>query len=443
MLTLSVPIKAMAFLLLAGSGSVFAVSIDDLWITEVRPSTGQVEVTNVGDGPITTDSDLPFCHRFSYSNIIPSGTTFARGESKVFSLSFSNPADSDLWLYRVDSFGVAANIITGLKWGAASNVGRTDIATTAGKWSTPNLPVPAAAQSLHLTGTDPFQSSSWSLGAPELGIHAFPFGPVGVALSGGMVNLSWDGGSGPFRVETSSNLVDWDYLTGLIEGREHSVIRDAGEIERFYRIQGQAVLEESADFRITFTSLWSETNFDTVPSGDHFSGLVGGMHNASVNFWNPGSLASTGIENMAEGGSKTVLLQEVQSAITAGTAQQSLSGSGLGGAGSETTLDFTALRSHPLITITSMIAPSPDWFVGLHDQSLLKSNDEWIESMTFELVTYDAGTDSGTTFTADNDDTSPAQPIFLIPATDPNFAPATGSPDEPIPIARMVITRIP
>ena len=63
--------------------------------------------------------------------------------------------------------------------------------------------------------------------------------------------------------------------------------------------------------------------------------------------------------------------------------------------------------------------------------------------MTFELVTYDAGTDSGTTFTADNDDTSPAQPIFLIPATDPNFAPATGSPDEPIPIARMVITRIP
>jgi len=227
------------------------------------------------------------------------------------------------------------------------------------------------------------------------------------------------------------------------EEREYSETYDPGELARFYRIQGPAVLEESADFRITFTSLWSETSFDAVPTGDHFSPLVGGMHNASASFWNPGTLASTGIEEMAEEGATTVLLQEVQSAISAGTAQQTLLGSGLGGAGSQTTLDFTAQRSHPLMSITSMIAPSPDWFVGLHDLSLLKSNDDWIESMTFELVTYDAGTDNGTTFMAANQDTSPAQPISLIPATDPNFAPATGAPGAPIPIARLVITRMP
>jgi hypothetical protein len=435
--------KTQIFLILVCSKCAFAVTIDDLWITEVRPSTGEVEITNVGDGPITTTSILPFCHRFSYSDNVPLGTTFGRGESKVFNVSLSNPGDSDLWLYRGGSFDVASNIITGLKWGPAANVGQTNIATTAGKWAPPNLPAPTAAQSLHLTGTNPFESVSWSLGAPDLGSHAFPFGPVEVTLSAGMVDLSWAGGSGPFRVEASGDLVDWEFLTGLIEDRQHSVNRNAGELKRFYRIQDQATLEQSANFRITFTSLWSETNFATVPGGDHFSGLVGGMHNASVSFWSPGTLASTGIKNMAEGGSKTVLLQEVQSAITAGSAQQTLSGYGLGGAGSQITLDFSAQRSHPLITITSMIAPSPDWFVGLHDQSLLQGNDDWVESMTFELVSYDAGTDSGATFTAGNLITSPPEPIFLIPATDPNFAPTAGPPGEPIPIARMVITRLP
>ncbi|MEM9237468.1 MAG: hypothetical protein AAGB14_11865, partial [Verrucomicrobiota bacterium] len=115
-------------LLLLTSGAAGAASIDDLWITEVQPSTGQVEITNVGDGPVTTSSALPFCHRFRYSDTIPSGTRFEAGESKVFTLNFSNPADTDLWLYRNGSFGSASSIITGLDWGGGLN-GRSGIAT--------------------------------------------------------------------------------------------------------------------------------------------------------------------------------------------------------------------------------------------------------------------------------------------------------------------------
>jgi len=44
-----------------------------------------------------------------------------------------------------------------------------------------------------------------------------------------------------------------------------------------------------------------------------------------------------------------------------------------------------------------MLAPSPDWFVGVHGLSLL-DNGGWIESQTVSLDVYDAGTDDGVDF---------------------------------------------
>lgn len=423
-----------------------AATIDDLWITEVLPSTGQVEITNVGDGPVVA-STLPFCHRFQYSDTIPSGTSFAVGESKVFTLNFSNAADSDLWLYRVGGgFGSASNIITGLKWGPTAGIGRTGIATTAGKWDGVGLPVPEAGMALHLVAPDPTKSTSWSVGEADLGSHSFPLDSLALQLNEGMIDLSWEGGAPPFRVETSTGLGSWENLTGLLNVRSHPVVQETSEDRRFFRVTDQAVLEESAEYRITFTSLWTTDRFATVPGRAHFSGLIGGTHNSSVFFWRPGVDASTGIENMAETGSKTALTNEVQAAVTAGSAGQVLSGGGLGFAPSQTTLDFTANRSHPLITLTSMIAPSPDWFVGIRDQSLLQENEDWLESLTIDLVAYDAGTEEGDSFSLNNSATTPQEVVFRIETTDdefdPSFLPASGPVGDPIPIARLVIERI-
>ncbi|MEP4076197.1 spondin domain-containing protein [Haloferula sp.] len=432
--------KTHLLLLLAIPSLASSATIDDLWITEVVPSTGQVEVTNVGDGPLTTSSALPFCHRFSYGDAIPSGTTFLEGESKVFAVNLSNAADSDLWLYRVGVFGTASNIITGLDWGGGLN-GRSGLATPT-KWDGVALPVPAGGMALHLVVADPTKSTSWALGAADLGSHSFPLGPLGLQLGAEEIELDWEGGSPPFRVQGSTGLDDWENLTGLLDQRSHVVERHPSESRQFFRVMDQAVLEETAEYRITFTSLWSTDRFATVPGSAHFSGLIGGMHNDSVSFWSPGTLASTGIENMAELGSKGTLTNEVNTAITAGTAEQVLSGGSLGGAPSETTHDFTATRSHPLITITSMVAPSPDWFVGLHGESLLKENDDWVEILSFDLLAYDAGTEDGTGFSLNNDPTVPADPVSLIPASLPAFAPASGPVGDPIPIARMVIERM-
>ena len=60
-----------------------------------------------------------------------------------------------------------------------------------------------------------------------------------------------------------------------------------------------------------------------------------------------------------------------------------------------------------------MIAPSPDWFVGVDSQSL-RENGNWIENLTIDLQAYDSGTDNGDDYTSPNSDTQPAEPVFHI-----------------------------
>ncbi len=157
-------------------GGPALAGIEDLQITEVTPSNGSVEVTNLGDDPVTLTAELPFCHRFNYQSAIPGDTTFAAGESKVMTLSFANPNDTDLWLYRNRSFADSNAILTGLKWGPSSDVGRTGVATAAGIWEAADafVPTPPEGQSLHLVGEDPSQVSSWQAGDPDLGNFTMP-----------------------------------------------------------------------------------------------------------------------------------------------------------------------------------------------------------------------------------------------------------------------------
>ena len=48
-----------------------------------------------------------------------------------------------------------------------------------------------------------------------------------------------------------------------------------------------------------------------------------------------------------------------------------------------------------------MVAPSPDWFVGVSGLPLFE-NGQWVEERRIDLVPWDAGTDSGTTFESRN-----------------------------------------
>ena len=76
-------------------------------------------------------------------------------------------------------------------------------------------------------------------------------------------------------------------------------------------------------------------------------------------------------------------------------------------------VEFVIGPEHGLVTLVSMIAPSPDWFVGVHGMSLLEGGD-WVAEKTVSLEPYDAGTDGGRTYKSPDADTRPRQPIRTI-----------------------------
>ncbi len=172
--------------------------------------------------------------------------------------------------------------------------------------------------------------------------------------------------------------------------------------------------QSTATYRVTFESTWSaQTHPAGFPSNPHFSGLIGAAHDATATLWTTGALASDGIESMAETGSKTLLQNEVETLIATGQALAVLSGGGIGNSPGSVSLDFEVTENFPLVSLVSMLAPSPDWFVGVSRLDLL-SDGAWLPERTVDLFVYDAGTDSGTDYTSPDDSTDPPEPIARI-----------------------------
>lgn len=170
----------------------------------------------------------------------------------------------------------------------------------------------------------------------------------------------------------------------------------------------------AAVFRVTFDASWSAQSHPTdIPRTPHFSRLIGGTHRATAGFWRPGALASEGIRLMAEQGRTSPLDSEVEAAIAAGHAQRVLVGGAIDRSPDRVILEFEVSRDHSLVTLVSMLAPSPDWFVGVHDLDLIENGD-WVREKVVVLQPYDAGTDSGETFSSADLRTVPPEPIHPI-----------------------------
>jgi len=165
---------------------------------------------------------------------------------------------------------------------------------------------------------------------------------------------------------------------------------------------------------VTFDAVWGEDTHPTDFPGDpHFSRLIGGTHSADVQFWVPGGLASSGIEMMAERGRTSPLDSEVEAAIAAGTAFSLIEGDGIPLSPGSVATEFDIGRDHSLVTLVSMVAPSPDWFVGVNGLDLIE-NGQWAAEKTVTLYPWDAGTDHGATYAAPDRDARPPQPIALL-----------------------------
>lgn len=224
-----------------------------------------------------------------------------------------------------------------------------------------------------------------------------------ITTSNGQLVLNWIGGRPTYQVQTLSDLAaNWTNV-GASTSNNFAMIPITGS---------QALLRVVSDFtaryRVTFNATWSQATHPTNwPANAHWSGLVGGTHNDSVHFFRLGETASEGIRRMAESGVQSVLLSEI-SVLTNSAAHVLLAGGGIGTSPGAVQLVFPQpmRRDFPLVTLTSMIAPSPDWFVGVDSLSLIEDG-QWLTNKVVTLYGNDAGTDSGATYTSPDLVTSP------------------------------------
>lgn len=163
-------------------------------------------------------------------------------------------------------------------------------------------------------------------------------------------------------------------------------------------------------YLVTLNIVWTPaTHPATIPppsTDPHVSPPVVVAHGEQNDMFARGALASNGIEAMAETGSTSSLVIEMASdpTVTDVTVGSSIFGAGA------SSFDVELSQDADLVSLVTMLAPSPDWFVGVNSVPLFVDG-AWVSSVDVDLAAYDAGTDSAPGFVHSNADTNPAQPI--------------------------------
>ena len=182
------------------------------------------------------------------------------------------------------------------------------------------------------------------------------------------------------------------------------------------QMQGQSI----AIYDISVTTIWNSTDHTSVPGSAHWSNLIGATHSTADEFVSLGTNATLGIKDVAERGDNTEITNEINAAILAGDADQLLQDGFSPFAGNNSMagyMNITVSESFPLITLVSMVAPSPDWFIAVNSLSLRSGNpavnNGWKDTFTMDVFAYDAGTDDGTDYTSGDSPNAPV-PVSMI-----------------------------
>ena len=169
----------------------------------------------------------------------------------------------------------------------------------------------------------------------------------------------------------------------------------------------------------------------TRPSGAGFGDTIVVAHKCDVPLFSVGSMASAGVQALAETGSTAAFEAELDAAVAAGNAQEFWTidppngpTTGKGGP------DLAIEEEFSCVTILVKINPSSDWFAGVSAYDL-RPGGSWMtpeaDGFNFiELFPFDAGTLDGTEFESSTTATSPQGTIASL-RTPANSA-TTGSP---------------
>ena len=171
--------------------------------------------------------------------------------------------------------------------------------------------------------------------------------------------------------------------------------------------------DDTASYTVSLRASWSEQlHPHWYPQGAHLSPMIAWSHRLKDILFREHGVASDGMEIMAETGAPSTLVREIQNSILAGASATYATGSVFNAPGVDI-IQMTMTQDAPYVTVVSMIAPSPDWFITARNVELYR-NGEWLSQVHVPAALYDAGTDSGTTFTSEDDDTDPQQSISKL-----------------------------
>ena len=69
------------------------------------------------------------------------------------------------------------------------------------------------------------------------------------------------------------------------------------------------------------------------------------------------------------------------------------------------------MARHHLVSVVSMLGPSPDWIVGVSALEMCLTNCTWLDHKELYLYPWDAGVDDGVSYESPDQPSQPSQPI--------------------------------
>ena len=188
-------------------------------------------------------------------------------------------------------------------------------------------------------------------------------------------------------------------------------------------------------YEVTMHMFWNVVDHPTdFPPHPHFSPLAGGPHSDGFRLWQPGEPASPAIEMQAETGDPEPLRNVYRQGGTQVLPDQFAVGDLVDSPG-RTTIVFRTDSEHTFLSVTSRLAPSPDWFVGVAALPLTGGG-TWIEEAIIPLCVWDAGTDDGRSYASANEQPEPPQPIHLL-----RGQPLSPGPEQATQVGELILRR--
>uniref|UniRef100_H3B5Z1 Spondin-2 n=2 Tax=Latimeria chalumnae TaxID=7897 RepID=H3B5Z1_LATCH len=179
-----------------------------------------------------------------------------------------------------------------------------------------------------------------------------------------------------------------------------------------------------AKYSLIFTGKWSQATFPKqyplFRPPAQWSSIIAVTHSSDYHLWQKDEYASNGVRDFSEKGEIWTLMKEIEAA---GEKIQSVHGifsaPAVSNGTGQTSTEFEVHTKHSFLSFMVRIVPSPDWFVGIDSLNLCEG-DHWKEQITLDLDPYDAGTDSGFTFSSPNFATIPQDVVTKITSAFPS-----------------------